>query len=78
MGDLLESFLSDDTAKVASEVLVASTEASVEDQAWAVADVLLDTGAAEGIALLFGAPAVVIVALRGFKSYRKRKRGTHN
>lgn len=78
MEDLLESFLSDGATEVASEVLVASTEASVEDQAWGVADVLLDTGAAEGIALLFGAPAVVIVALRGLKSYRKRKRGTRN
>ena len=75
----LSDLLNIDSATELVEQTTAITEAtSVEDQAWGVADVLLDTGAAEGIAMLFGAPAVVLVALRGFKSYRKRKRGTSN
>ncbi len=70
----LTDLLNIDSATELVEQTTAITEAtSVEDQAWGVADILLDTGAAEGIAMLFGAPAVVIVALRGLKSYRKRK-----
>jgi len=75
----LSDLLNIDSATELIQQTTAITEAtSVEDSAWGVADVLLDTGAAEGIAMLFGAPAVVLVALRGFKSYRKRKRANSN
>lgn len=75
----LTDLLNIDSATELVEQTIATTEAtSVVDSAWAVADVLLDTGAAEGIAMLFGAPAVAIVALRGLKSYRKRKRANSN
>jgi hypothetical protein len=71
--DLLELLSSDSTTELVEQTVAITEANSLEDQAWGVADILLDTGAAEGIAMLFGAPAVVIVALRGFKSYRKRK-----
>jgi uncharacterized membrane protein (UPF0136 family) len=75
----LSDLLNIDSATELVQQTTAITEAtSVEASAWGVADVLLDTGAAEGIAMLFGAPAVVLVALRGFKSYRKRKRANSN
>lgn len=35
-------------------------------------DVLLDTGAAEGIAALFGAPVAVVIGLRFLKKYRAK------
>jgi hypothetical protein len=38
-------------------------------------DLLLDTGAAEGIAALFGAPVAVVIGLRFLKKYRARGRG---
>ena len=35
-------------------------------------DILLDTGAAEGIAALFGAPVAVVIGLRFLKKYRAK------
>ena len=71
--DLLDLLSIDSTTELVEQTVALTEANSLEDQAWGVTDILLDTGAAEGIAMLFGAPAVVIVALRGFKSYRKRK-----
>ena len=78
MEDLLNQILSDGATKIAEETIASTIEPSIEDSAWEVADIMLDTGAGEALALFFGAPAVVLIALRGFKSYRKRKRGTSN
>lgn len=53
---------------------ILSTDASAEEMAWGVTDVLLDTGAAEGIAALFGAPVLVVVGLKAFKKWRQKQR----
>ena len=52
-------------------ILSVPPDASAEDMAWGVADVLLDTGAAEGIAALFGAPVALVIGLKMFKRWRK-------
>lgn len=53
---------------------ILSADASAEEMAWGVTDVLLDTGAAEGIAALFGAPVLVVVGLKAFKKWRQKQR----
>jgi len=55
-------------------ILSAPADASVEDLAWGVTDVLLDTGAAEGIAAFFGAPIMVVIGLKAFKKWRQKTR----
>ena len=57
-------------------ILSVPPDASAEDMAWGVADVLLDTGAAEGIAALFGAPVMIVVGLKVFKKWRQKQRKT--
>jgi hypothetical protein len=52
-------------------ILSAPADASVEDLAWGVTDVLLDTGAAEGIAAFFGAPIAIVIGIKMFKRWRK-------
>jgi len=52
-------------------ILSAPVDASVEDMAWGVTDVLLDTGAAEGIAAFFGAPIAIVIGIKMFKRWRK-------
>lgn len=52
-------------------ILSAPVDASVEDMAWGVTDVLLDTGAAEGIAAFFGAPIAIVIGIKIFKRWRK-------
>lgn len=53
---------------------ILSADASPEEMAWGVADVLLDTGAAEGIAALFGAPVLVVIGLKALKKWRQKQR----
>jgi hypothetical protein len=53
---------------------ILSADASAEDMAWGVTDMLLDTGAAEGIAALFGAPVMVVVGLKVLKKWRQKQR----
>ena len=55
---------------------ILSTDASAEEMAWGVTDVLLDTGAAEGIAALFGAQVQVVVGLKAFTKWRQKQRKT--
>ena len=54
-------------------VSTVSTDKS-DDIALDTRDLLLDTGAAEGIAALFGAPVLVVLGIKALKSYRKRIR----
>ena len=61
------------TDELVSTVSTAST-ASTEDLALNTLDLLLDTGAAEGIAALFGAPVLIVLGIKALKSYRKRSR----
>ena len=55
-------------------ILSVPADASAEELAWGVADVLLDTGAAEGIAALFGAPVLVVIGLKALKKWRQKQR----
>lgn len=57
---------------VEDTVATTAVEASVEDLALDTLDILLDTGAAEGIAALFGAPVAVVIGLRFLKKYRAK------
>ena len=59
---------------VTDELVSTVSTASTEDLALDTLDLLLDTGAAEGIAALFGAPVLVVLGIKALKSYRKRSR----
>lgn len=48
-----------------------STDPTLEEMAWGVTDVLLDTGAAEGAAVFLGAPVAVVLGIRVFRRWRK-------
>ena len=52
-------------------ILSVPVEPTMEDMAWGVTDVLLDTGAAEGIAAFFGAPIAIVIGIKMFKRWRK-------
>ena len=52
-------------------ILSVPVEPTMEDMAWGVTDVLLDTGAAEGIAAFLGAPVALVIGLKMFKRWRK-------
>ena len=59
-------------------VATTAVDASVEDLALDSLDILLDTGAAEGIAALFGAPMFVILGIKFLKAYRKKSKANAN
>ena len=59
---------------VTDELVGTVSTANSDDLALDTLDLLLDTGAAEGIAALFGAPVIVVLGIKALKSYRKRSR----
>ena len=59
---------------VTDELVGTVSTANSDDLALDTLDLLLDTGAAEGIAALFGAPVLVVLGIKALKSYRKRSR----
>ena len=59
-------------------VATTAVDASAEDLALDSLDLLLDTGAAEGIAALFGAPMFVILGIKFLKAYRKKSKANAN
>jgi hypothetical protein len=64
--------VTEEVTTVVTDELVATTEMSVEDQAWGVVDIMLDTGAAEGIAGALGAPLVIIIGIKVFRQWRRK------
>lgn len=59
---------------VTDELVSTVSTANSDDLALDTLDLLLDTGAAEGIAALFGAPVLIVLGINALKSYRKRSR----
>jgi hypothetical protein len=59
---------------VTDELVSTVSTASTDDLALDTLDLLLDTGAAEGLAALFGAPVIIVLGIKALKSYRKRSR----
>ena len=59
---------------VTDELVSTVSTANSDDLALDTLDLLLDTGAAEGIAALFGAPVLIVLGIKALKSYRKRSR----
>ena len=59
---------------VTDDLVSTVSTANSDDLALDTLDLLLDTGAAEGIAALFGAPVLVVLGIKALKSYRKRSR----
>jgi hypothetical protein len=59
---------------VTDELVGTVSTANSDDLALDTLDLLLDTGAAEGIAALFGAPVLIVLGIKALKSYRKRSR----
>lgn len=59
---------------VTDELVSTVSTANSDDLALDTLDLLLDTGAAEGLAALFGAPVLVVLGIKALKSYRKRSR----
>lgn len=72
MEELLQS-LTSTAAEAVTETT--ATPDTLEGQAWAVADLALDSGFAEGMALTLGAPFVVVLGIRVLKRWRKEQRG---
>tara|TARA_Y100001937_G_C6899452_1_gene232627 strand:- start:243 stop:455 length:213 start_codon:yes stop_codon:yes gene_type:complete len=64
MNDFLDGLLSDSVTET-------TTELGVEDTAWQITDILLETGAVEAVAVATGAPFALIVGIRIFKKWRK-------
>lgn len=63
---------------VTDELVSTVSTANTDDLALDTLDLLLDTGAAEGLAALFGAPVLVVLGIKALKSYRKRSRANGN
>ena len=64
--------VTEEVTTVVTDELVATTEMSLEDQAWGVVDIMLDTGAAEGIAGALGAPLAIIIGIKVFRQWRRK------
>ena len=64
--------VTEEVTTVVTDELIATTEMSVEDQAWGVVDIMLDTGAAEGIAGALGAPLAIIIGIKVFRQWRRK------
>jgi hypothetical protein len=64
--------VTEEVTTVITDELVATTEMSLEDQAWGVVDIMLDTGAAEGIAGALGAPLAIIIGIKVFRQWRRK------
>ena len=64
--------VTEEVTTVVTDELVTTTEMSVEDQAWGVVDIMLDTGAAEGIAGALGAPLAIIIGIKVFRQWRRK------
>jgi len=63
---------------VTDELVSTVSTANSDDLALDTLDLLLDTGAAEGLAALFGAPVLLVLGIKALKSYRKRSRAHDN
>ena len=63
---------------VTDELVSTVSTANSDDLALDTLDLLLDTGAAEGLAALFGAPVLLVLGIKALKSYRKRSRANVN
>jgi len=63
---------------VTDELVSTVSTANSDDLALDSLDLLLDTGAAEGIAALFGAPMFVILGIKFLKAYRKKSKANAN
>ena len=81
MEDLLKNVVEqvvDSVSTQTESVVIETVEETVAETGMAdnialdTLDVLLDTGAAEGIAALFGAPVAVVIGLRLLKKYRAK------
>jgi hypothetical protein len=64
--------VTEEVTTVITDELVATTEMSLENQAWGVVDIMLDTGAAEGIAGALGAPLAIIIGIKVFRQWRRK------
>ena len=64
--------VTEEVTSVVTDELVATTEMSVEEQTWGVVDIMLDTGAAEGIAGALGAPLAIIIGIKVFRQWRRK------
>ena len=64
--------VTEEVTTVVTDELVATTEMTIEDQAWSVVDIMLDTGAAEGIAGALGAPLAIIIGIKVFRQWRRK------
>jgi hypothetical protein len=64
--------VTEEVTSVVTDELVATTEMSVEEQTWGVVDIMLETGAAEGIAGALGAPLVIIIGIKVFRQWRRK------
>lgn len=69
MEEFLTNLLSDSQPVDATTAVPA--DPTLEEMAWGVTDVLLDTGAAEGAAVFLGAPVAVVLGIRVFRRWRK-------
>lgn len=87
MEDLMKNVVEqviDSATSEAESVVLETVEETVAETGMAdnlaldTLDVLLDTGAAEGIAALFGAPVAVVIGLRFLKKYRAKGKGKSN
>ena len=63
---------------VTDELVSTVSTANSDDLALDTLDLLLDTGAAEGLAAMFGAPVLLVLGIKALKSYRKRSRANDN
>ena len=81
MEDLMKNVVEqvvDSVSTQAESVVLDTVEGTVAETGMAdnialdTLDILLDTGAAEGIAALLGAPVAVVIGLRFLKKYRSK------
>ena len=81
MEDLMKNVVEqvvDSVSTQAESVVLDTVEGTVAETGMAdnialdTLDILLDTGAAEGIAALLGAPVAVVIGLRFLKKYRAK------
>lgn len=81
MEDLMKNVVEqvvDSVSTQAESVVLETVEETVAETGMAdnialdTLDILLDTGAAEGIAALLGAPVAVVIGLRFLKKYRAK------
>jgi len=75
MDDLLTNLLTDSVTEKVTEVVVEQAMTTpVDNSLWGVVDIMLDTGAAEGIAGALGAPLAIIIGIKVFRQWRKKQK----